>query len=147
LDAGIDVEIVYFDDDLVELQVRASNGRFAATAELYENLDVLPSLGLLLRGFPVSPADVRERTLGNFNPSCGGGGVRLRLACTDAWGHAAVYLRVRAEGTRRTFGGKDADESAEMTIPVEPAAIDAFVEQLRCAEVRKGWRAHLRMVT
>jgi hypothetical protein len=139
LEPGIEIEIVYFDDDLVDLQVRASNGRFTATAELYEALDVFPSLAGTLAGFPTSPADVRERILGNVDPACGEGGVRLRFACTDSLGHAAVHLTVRARGCGALEGG----EVADFKIPVDPASIDKFVEQLRSAEVRKGQRAHL----
>jgi hypothetical protein len=144
LDSGIAVEIVWFDDDLVELRVRASNGRFAAAAELCVNLDALATLAGTLAGFPTSPADVRECTLGNFDPAAARGGVRLRLACTDALGHAAVRVTVRAAGTAFTDGRKTEDEFADLTIPVEPAAIDAFVEELRRSEIRTGWRAHLR---
>jgi hypothetical protein len=139
----MDVEILYVDPWLVELRIRASNGPFAATVDLYESLDVLASLASTLAGFPTSPSDVRERTLGNFNPACGGGGVRLRFDGTDAWGHAAIHLTVRAEGVWQSEGGSARDEVAEFTIRVDPASIDRFVGQLRSAETREGWRAHL----
>jgi hypothetical protein len=138
-DNGIEIEIHWFDDDVIELLVRASNGRFAGMAELYVSHDELPRLADALRGFPASPCDHRELQLGTFDANHAGGGVRLRFWCKDRAGHALVEVSLRTDG-RYHFGRP---EMAELVIPVEPYAIDRFVQHLGHLEVTCGASARL----
>ena len=65
---GLSLEIIWFDEDLIELRRVCSNGRFAGGAEFYGAYDDLPNLGKKLRDFPLSGADRRQVELGTFNP-------------------------------------------------------------------------------
>jgi hypothetical protein len=125
-DNGIVIEVVWVDDDLVELLVRASNRRFSGTAEVYVASDELAKLAEALRGFPTSPSDRREFELGTFDANYAGGGARLCFWCKDALGHALVAVSLRTD-PRYHFRRS---ETAELVIPIEPSAIDSFVRHL-----------------
>jgi hypothetical protein len=60
------------------------------------------------------------------------GGARLRLSA-DSTGHAVVQVRIRT----------GASETAEFLVPVEPAAIDAFVRDLAALQLTVGATARL----
>ena len=143
MDGGVKIEVMWFDDEVVELRVHGSNGRFAGTAELYASPDVFSEVANSLRGFPSSIRDHRQIELGTFDPSCGGGGVRLTLRCVDAAAHAVIEMSVRTD-PRYHYGQT---ETAELVIPVEAAAIDEFVVELQRMEVAVGVIARLRQAT
>ncbi len=97
MDGGVKIEVIWFDDEVVELRVHGSNGRFAGTAELYASPDVFSEVAKSLRGFPSSIRDHRQIELGTFDPFCGGGGVRLTLRCVDATAHAVIEMSIRTD--------------------------------------------------
>lgn len=134
VEAGIRIEVVWFDDGVVSLQVSGSNGRFAGSVELYASHDSLPKLAKAIRGFPVSVKDVREFELGTFDETYAGGGTRMQFLCTDKVGHTAVKIKMRTDP--RTLLGQT--ESAVFLIEVEPAGIDNFVRQLDNMQVELG---------
>ena len=61
---GIEFEVVWFDQDVVEYQVVCSNGAFTGTAKMYLNHDDLQNVANTLSGFPASTTDLREVNLG-----------------------------------------------------------------------------------
>lgn len=90
---GIEIEILWWDNDLIKLRIRGSNGRFRGEADIYAAHGDLPELARLLRGFPTHQSDSRRFDFGTFDPSLAGGGVQLRFFCLDAAGHAGVALK------------------------------------------------------
>src|SRR5262249_7968304 len=92
---GIKIEIVWFDQDLVECRFTCSNGRFSGSAEIYLDHDDLTRMADTLKGFPNTPSDVRNLELGTFNPKHADGGVRLRCYCKDSVGHAVMEVKLR----------------------------------------------------
>ena len=136
---GVFIEVIWLDDDVLELRVQASNGRFSATAELYAAHTEPAELAASISGFPKSTDDNREATLGTFDAKVAGGGVQLRFRCTDLLGHAEVRLDVR----QRVTNGPER-ESAAFSVRVEPAAVDEFVAALRRMRLQVGSSAELR---
>ena len=124
---GLELEIIYLDVDLVEVRIRCENGRFAGTADCYVGHSFRKDLITAVQGFPTSIEDRRRFELGTLNPAHAGGGVRVRLACVDAAGHAVAHVQIRNTDEARTGS---AEESAEFSFPVEPAAVDEFVKTL-----------------
>ena len=59
LDCGINFEVIWFDQDIVEVFFTCSNAYFAGGAEIYLSRDDLPNLVEALRGFPSDGADTR----------------------------------------------------------------------------------------
>ena len=136
---GLELRVIWVDEGLIELSVRASNGRFAGCVELYVDQGRLAAFSRALRGFPASGRDRRELELGTLDPARAGGGVRLGLRCTDALGHVAMSVELRADPR-----GHAGAESAAFGVRLEPAAIDAFVAQLERLEPEVGACAQLR---
>ncbi|MEN6334359.1 MAG: hypothetical protein ABFE01_08860 [Phycisphaerales bacterium] len=58
MNSGAEIEVLWFDNDVIELCIRASNGRFAGVVELYVGYDALPGAAELLRGFPARPTTI-----------------------------------------------------------------------------------------
>ena len=64
----------------------------------------------------------------------------MHFFCRDSAGHVAVDVRLRRDGN--AWGDV---ESVALRIPVEAAAIDSFVEQLRKVDLTTAFNAHLQM--
>jgi len=143
LDTGVKFEVIWMDDDRVEVRVHASNGRFAATADCYGGHDAFSRLVAAAGGFPSSNEDRRELEIGTFDPKCAGGGAKLVLRCADAAGHAVADATVRADPE---VSGWPA-EAASFSIPVEPAAIDDFLVARGRMPLVVGAAASLRQAT
>jgi len=129
---GLTLEIVWFDEALVELRVRCTSEWFAAAADCYASYDVFQNCAAAFRGFPRTPDDQREFTFGTLAHD----GVQVRLTCSDAAGHPRVDVRVRSEK------GK-----AEFDFAIEASAVDAFVAELDGASIRHGRVAVLQRAT
>ena len=138
MDRGMTVTVAWFDDDLVELKIRAGNGRFSGEALLYESRDVAAEFAAALRGFPRTVDDRRSFEMGTFDEQMGGGGAHFELSCRDSAGHAQVLVRLRTDPRR------DGAATAEFSIAVEAAAVDSFVAGLERLPFRFGATATLR---
>lgn len=139
MDHGIELQVVWFDEDLTELQVRATNGRFAGCVLLYCAHEEIRQQADILEGFPVTIEDSRALELGSFDPEFAGGGMRLLFRCRDRAGHVAVDVQLRSD----RFESGTVLELANFALDVEPAAIDRFVKQLRSVEPSVGAEARL----
>lgn len=135
---GIDLKIVWFDDDMLELQVTAKNGLFAGKTTFYDSFECIKDLANHMAGFPTTSTDVRKFALGETDLD-GHGGVSFTLNCADKLGH--LNLEVLIIGNDRKFRGMV--ESSKLCIPVEPAAIDSFVDQLQKMKLRVGDAARI----
>jgi hypothetical protein len=90
--------------------------------------------------FPSSPIDSRDFELGTFNPEHADGGVRMRFYRLDSAGHAAVDVRLRGDACKAL----GEIESVALRIPIEAAAIDNFIQELRTLGKTMGASAFLR---
>ena len=122
---AISIKVVYADDDLIEVDVSASNGPFAGVVQAYAALVAPARWADALAGFPLGREDSRDIMIGTFADDEAGGGASLRFAVVDGAGHCALAVRLRAD---RAVA---APASAAFTMAVEPAAIDTFVAALR----------------
>jgi hypothetical protein len=144
---GIQIEIKSFDpdDNLIDLRIRASNGRFAGMAELYIIRGELSKVADAFRGYPENIEDRRNVELGNFDPAVGGGGVRIQLRA-DKTGHVTLKVELRTDpfltDPRNNYGQS---ETAEFLVPIEPAAIDDFVSSIEKMPLGVSKVATLRM--
>lgn len=121
---GVQISIIYTDEHLVELRIRASNGVFAGQADVYADSEVLAEFAGVLRGFPAGQSDSRE--FGSFDVAYAGGGAGFRFYCVDSVGHAAAEVRLRSDPQ----AGGGVSNAVVLHIPVEAAALDSFVMQL-----------------
>jgi hypothetical protein len=140
MDKGLHIEVVWFDDHVVEVRVRAANDRFCGVADCYVGRDFFTEVADALRGFPSSPKDRRDVVAGTFDPGFAGDGAKIGLRCTDLVGHAVADVLVQADA-RGTSGHR---ESASLSLCVEPAEVDAFVAELGSIDLVVGSTAFLR---
>ena len=138
----IEISVLWFDDDLVELQVVASSDRFAGKVALYGAHDSMMQLAENISGFPSGASDTRQFELGTFKPNSAGGGVHFEFYCTDTVGHAEVKVQLRGENIHRE-GEK---ETAQLFISVEASTVDSFVQQLKAMELQRDSTACLSAV-
>ena len=125
MEIGLDVRIVYQDNDVIELRVYGSNGKYCGTTEAYVGIGELEEAALKIKGFPTGPADTREIVFGSFGSSSAGGGVRLRFYCIDA----SVHARARVEIEVHSDQTGDV-ETVSFLLPIEAAGVDSFVAEL-----------------
>ena len=119
------VKIWVIGDD--ELRVWASNGMFVGQTAVFATSSNLSALVGVLRGFPANGSDIRACELGTFDEAVAGGGAGFRFSCADSIGHVVVEVRLRTDPQL----GVGASDLATIHIPIEAAAVDMFVEQLK----------------
>jgi hypothetical protein len=139
VEKGINLEVIWFDQDLLEVLFSCSNGYFSGQAQIYMSHDTPSELATGLSGFPSSPADSREFELGTFNPNHADGGVRMRFFRSDSAGHAAVDVKLRGDACKAL----GEIESVALRIPIEAASVDSFIRQLRTIDKTMGATASL----
>jgi len=136
---GIEISVLWCDDDLVKLNILASNGCFSGEVSAYASHDTATSFAAALRGFPTDGTDARQFEIGTLDPSYAGGGARFEFACLTPTGRA--FVDVRLHGNRH---GAPGPESASFGIEIQAAAIDVFVQELTQLAARVGESASLR---
>ncbi len=125
--SGIEITIIDTDlPDFIELRVRASNGVFSGETRLYAVPEALTLFAAKLQDFPANPLDTRDFELGTFNTDFAGGGARFYFRCMDQLGHAVIEVTIRSDPQR------EPSQEVRLVIPIEPAAVDVFVDQLEC---------------
>ena len=72
--SGIHISVLYNDEHLLKVRIRASNGVFASQADVYADFGALTELANVLRGFPAGRDDTREYETGAFDDNRAGGG-------------------------------------------------------------------------
>jgi hypothetical protein len=139
METGFQFTELWRDADVVKVRVFAWNGVFGGTADVYIGIGKLGETAAQLHGFPKSPSDVREVIFGAFGPEYAGGGVSMRFHCVDGSGHASVDSRIESDRD-----SKSNTQSVFLSLPVEAAAVDSFIEELRCLNAEKKEVARLK---
>jgi hypothetical protein len=139
---GLTLEVIWYDEDMLELQLSASNGNFSAQTSFYAGLDAPQELANHIAGFPTSLAETREFELGGQQLR-GYGGLTMRLSSESNLGHLLVTLSASATPlkVRRPI------ETATFSLSTTPADIDTFTQSLQRMECRVGSAATLRATT
>lgn len=116
---------VWEDEDLFEVEIRASNGRFAGRACCYTTREQITELARCVDGFPKSTSDAfRFSTHSGDNFSYFG----LNFRCVD--GRGGVVVRVKVADIVRFSNAPWTDDIVEFDMGVEPASIDNFASEL-----------------
>jgi hypothetical protein len=142
--AGLVIEVIWYDVDLLEVQVSGSNGRFVGVTDCYASHSVGEEFAGAIAGFPTSGDDSREFSFGADAASHAGGGCQLRLSCIDNAGHCLAHLTIRSPMDVRGANGED---EVRLVFPFEPAALDDFVRELRALQASIGSVAILGQAT
>jgi hypothetical protein len=126
MNLGFRFRLVYRDEHLLKVRISAWNGAFGGMAEIYTDTVQLREAATTLQGFPLDPSDAREITFGEFGPKSAGGAVSMRFYCVDKAGHTSVDSKIESAFDSRA----DKAQSVVMTLAIQPAALDIFVEEL-----------------
>lgn len=70
---GIEFEVVWSDQDVIEYQVTCSNRPFRGATKMYLAHDDMAKTAEILSGFPSHVKDARDIELGAFKPNIAGG--------------------------------------------------------------------------
>jgi len=143
MQTGLTIEPVWFDTDVVQYRIKASNGRFSGVTHVYELHDSPRAWAKQLAGFPQRASDRRRMTWGASSPLQAGGFADLQFACIDSAGHAALEIVLVSEWRR----SGEAVESAQFHLNITAASLDRFVEQLRTLWTNPPNSAHLTLAT
>jgi hypothetical protein len=141
--AGLQVNFLWNDYDVIEISINASNGEFAGKTKAYASRGGLAEAASILEGFPRQISDTREVELGSFEPNSAGGGISMKLSCRDGAGHAALDLRIASEGPSASWWNCPV-QSVHLFAKVEAAAIDDFMTELRRLDADQAGSTFLR---
>jgi len=122
----LEIKSIWEDDDLFEVEVFASNGRFSGTANCYTLRSEIKLFGEMVDGFPKSLKDKvafsssDSNTLSYFS---------VQLRCIDRSGH--VNARIKIAHIIHYSNGKQENDVAEFDMSIEPASVDRFSRSLK----------------
>lgn len=139
MEVGIKFQLIWHDNDVLNLRVSAWNGSFRGIAEIYEGIGDLEAAASNLNGFPKNPNDKREIIFGNFDRNFAAGGIKLRFHCVDGAGHAFVEATIDA-----CYETGGTIQNVVLAMPVEAAAVDEFVRELQRLELDRSGTAMLK---
>jgi hypothetical protein len=138
-DVGLELELIWKDEDMFELRVSAWNGSFGGVANICVGIGRLKEIASRLSGFPTNPSDEREIVLGTFGREFAGGAARMRFYCADRAGHAYLESKIESE-----FESVGVVQNVVISMPIEAAAVDVFVEELGQMEAQASGTARLK---
>ncbi len=122
---GVYLSLVWEDDDLFEVEICASNGRFAGRARCYTTREQITELARGVNGFPKSTSDAFHFTTHSGDNFSYFG---FNLRCVD--GRGGVVVRVKVADIVRFSNSPGTDDIVEFDLGVEPASIDNFANEL-----------------
>ena len=76
---GLTVKVIWFDDDLLELELTAESSLFAGTSQTYCGHGELMDIARSIAAFPSSKDDRRLFSLGGFGPGYAVGAISVEL--------------------------------------------------------------------
>ncbi len=137
-DPAISITVLWFDEHMVELQVRVCGPDFSGQVRFYEAHDSVRNFAGALRGFPEHPLETRRFGLGNWNSATSGAGVDFRFSC-DSGGHVQVVAQFETDQTLPD----EVPAKVAFLAYAEPAGIDRFCGQLQELPLSEGAGAEL----
>lgn len=140
----LSIEIVYQDPHLLQIMVKASNGRYSGSTLLYLDADghQLLDFGRRMQGFPKSSDQTEELEFGaarrsqeaftkmqESNPRIGRetAFVALRFCCIDRLGHSGVGVEMHEDSWSQRA---QAIGDVRFELRFEPAQLDKFTKEL-----------------
>jgi hypothetical protein len=140
--AELEFEVIYSDEDLIELQVKGSNGGYAGQAAMYIGFDEIPNMVKALNKFGSNPEDEYIVELGTFDKYAAGGGALLKFKSSRT---GIIIISVKLENDEKRSTGYSG--RVEFDIYVEPNAIDIFTPILENIAIFKTGNAILSGLT
>lgn len=115
------LEVIWKDDDLFELQISVSNGRYSGKIEIYETKDSLHPFAESLKGFP-NGKDMLMHACGEKDSD-----VYFEMKFYQIGNNGIIRVQISLEEKASTEYRKD---KLILELIVEPNAIDLFQREL-----------------
>jgi len=135
MENGVELWVIWNDNDMIELEISGSNGLFSGKTLTYDDPDAPGSAAKVLAGFPANREDVRELHFGSSLKAANKGAAYMRFRCNDSACHVAVDVEIRSDNR------DEPGQSVRFVLPVEAAGVDIFVEQLRALQAERYGRS------
>jgi hypothetical protein len=120
----LDLKIIWKDDDMFEVKVTASNGRFSGVTEVYDTSDSLLNFAKSLKGFP----NDNRTLLYEAGQKDSYAYYSMRFYTIDNYGHVGVQICLE-ENVATEFRAEEKDKIC-LELLVESSAIDIFQREL-----------------
>jgi hypothetical protein len=121
----LELELIWKDDEMFELRVTASNGRYFGITEVYETSESLDHFAELLFGFPKNNLTLfHEMGIKNSYAY-----FSMKYYCIDNAGHLGIEINLE-ENVSTEYRNEEKDK-LKLEIIVEPSAIDNFQIELK----------------
>ena len=135
--AFIDFKVIWKDDDMFELQVIATNGRYSGVTRVYDTKRTLSQFAKQLEGFPTGNTTLfyecgEKDSYAYFS---------MKYYCIDTAGHIGVQVVLESD-VATEYRPEEKDRLA-LEIMIEPAAIDRFQKDLYNLAMREDGQATL----
>lgn len=118
------LEVIWKDDDMFELRINVSNGRFSGTTEVYEVDESLMQFAKELNGFPNGQPELIH-TCGKVDSYAY---FEMKFYQIDETGKVGVLINLE-ENVSTQYRENEKDK-LKMELIVEPNAIDTFQKEL-----------------
>jgi hypothetical protein len=141
MNPGIHFKKIWFDNDLIELRIEASDGDSLFVTTVYVGDQELDELIERLNKFKDQVyGGIFDLRLGGFGPEYGNGAFDARLHFQS---RGKIHITVNAQSDFIEFGIKNVASEATLYLISEPALLDNFIVDLRALQARSTSDANL----
>ena len=142
--SGLHLTKVWFDDDVIELQVDVSDGISCFSNRVYVGYsalaDVVARLDVFKDHIHGGLLDIR---FGEFGPEYANGAFQARLHFPKP---GRLYISSKQQSGFGEFSVTKVASEATLYLKTEPALLDNFIEELRGLNAKRRQDAHLEAV-
>ncbi|CAN7153357.1 hypothetical protein [Polaromonas sp. LjRoot131] len=126
---GISFTKIWFDDDMVELRIKVSNGDSIFTNDVYVGHQQLMDLVKDMDRFKTHVhGGIHDVMFGAFGPEYASGAFHARLHFQE---RGILFVTVKSQSDFADFGKKNVASEATLYLRTEPALLDNFIEEIR----------------
>ncbi len=120
----LDLKVIWKDNDMFELEIKASNGRYSGTTNVYDTSKSLANFANSLQGYPKDNNELFYQA-GKTNSYAF---FSMKFYPLDTFGHVGVLINLE-ENVATEYRPEEKD-NISLEIKVEPASIDRFQKDL-----------------
>ncbi len=131
MNAGISIQKVWFDDDVVEFEIKTSDGVSLFCTKVYVGHEALKEgIADLDRFKSHVYGGIYDIRFGEFGPEYANGAFQARLNFQKS-GQGRLYITVNAQSDWDEFNNREVASQATLYLTSEPALLDNFIQQLK----------------
>ncbi len=131
---GIYLKKIWFDDDLIELEIKTITGNSVFSNRVYTSNPGISKLIVDLSIFRNHIyGGIYDINIGGFGPEYANGAFHARLHF-DQSGKGKLYMTIKAQSEFYDFGRKNIANEAILHLISEPILLDNFITELKALE-------------